>query len=289
MEDITPEEELLIKQYVERYNLNKSAAKEFARSLTEEAIERRESFGVTTDLIKLGKHAPLDSLQLQNTVHSAVMAKLNKDTVRVKFKGGQFVVSASMDFIKSYRIPGSLDTTRALQRDEYMKSDKVKLEKLDKESLKNFIPNDPVWVAGVESPLWKVQDTPEFKRALANGLVQGKILPEPETLQWMSYINKDGKSIEDFEAYKQLLVETDPERRTQLEIQLTDILEDPSHGWSTNDAEFYMPQMHKAAYNLEDGDSLLDIMGDYEEGSEEERKTMIKFFTTRIEKNHEKS
>lgn len=274
-----------IKKQIEDLGINKKASHEWARELTEAAIASRESFGITTDLVQMGENAPLDSLQLQRIVHSSIKAKLNKDTVRLKFKGGQYVVSASLDFIKSYKVDGK---GRGLQRDEYMHSDSTKATIIYSIEDLDINPSDPIWIDGEEKMYIEVRGKKDFLENLSRGLVSFKILPEAGRLQWLRYkrlVNGVYKYLEDEPIYKQILLEKDINKRKDLYVHLKTMLEDEAQVWSTDDAEFYMPQLHAAAYNLVDSDTLYDVMGDYSDDIVAQTKHMVEFFTQRITNN----
>lgn len=299
------------------------AMKDWATELAKDAISKREAYGVPTDLINASNPA-LDSLQLANVTHSAIKAKFNKDTVKIKFKGGQFVVSASHDFIKLYRIPG---TTKDVMRSDYMKSSKVKTEVIN--STEGYNSNDEIRWSGVKMTLNAAKKIQGFEQALIDNEIKAKVLPrneegsvESRSLDWVKYTAKDGTKLEDFKAYKDLYangkalmdiaakakkgtisedeatsqVKELESKRDDLKVALMTILEDPHYEWETVDAEFYMPMMHQQAYNLysygkggdentdldDNLDSIMDIMGDEEEGSQAEFDHMFDFFRSRI-------
>ena len=245
-------------------------------------------------MIGLGKDAPLDSKLLNNTLHSSVMSEYNKATTRVKFKGGQFVVAASHHFVRTYPTPGG----RSLTRVEYMKDEST--QKTVISSTSGMIATDPVFIGGVEMPLWRAEKEGLITEdKLKNSQVQAKVLPESEELKWMRYTS-DGKPLEEFKEYIDLVNAVVPEDgtdeekekalriRAELEVKLQELLSDKSKNWVTKDSEFYMPQVHAQAYNLDKDDTLLDIMGNNVEGSQEERNSMIDFFTDKIRDNSDK-
>ena len=262
------------------------AVKEYVRKLTEDAINTRESAEITKDLVKSDK-AALDSMQLYKAVHSAVMAEINRATTKVKFKGQEFVVSASYDFLKMYNLDGTY-----VSRKDYMNSDLVEETILSKQELAMLIPTDMVTYDGQKMSLQKATKAAGSIKDLV-GKVKGKVIGEGRPLKWSSYsyttLSGDVVNVEDLKLYKDLQengtmlsdrgISDDVknvllEERTKLETKLKELFEDPNLNWKTTDAEFYMPMMHAKVFNLNkpgttepDTDvSISDIIGTEQTG-----------------------
>jgi hypothetical protein len=278
--ELNNNEQNRLKEIINTTGIYKKAMKNYARKLAEEAVKTRESFGIVTDLVD-ESIAGLDSMQLQNIVHSAVMAKLNKDTTRIKFKGQELIVSASHDFLQLYKLPNGIE----VNREEYIKSNLTKYSVIDSiEKLNSLVATDVVKFNGVEMPLWKVLR--ENKDIIGNNL-EAKLLPQGRSLKWTNYTNKDGINVSDTIEYRNLLELNDlvqnsknPSEKSDLtkaaglaKAKLLDLLSDPDQKWIHGDAEFYMPMMHMKSFNLNkpgsdepDNINITDIMGDEKTG-----------------------
>lgn len=261
-----------LNRIVNELGLYEDSIKEYTRSLTEDAVKTREAFGIVNDLVDKDV-AGLDTMQLQNVVHSSVMAHLNKSTTRVKFKGQEYVVAASHDFIKLYKIEA---TGMEVTRDEYVNSEHVPYETVDSEDKFNALSSyDTVRVNDDLMPLWKAIKTAGGRENLGN--FEAKIPREGRGLEWIGYTDSEGNKLDAkddkgnfiVKEYRELwdngvaiadaLKNKDKKtakklkaEREDLEVALMELMEDESKGWVSQDAEFYMPMTHMKAFGLHD-------------------------------------
>lgn len=80
----------------------------YVTDIVRESLKTREDAGTTGELLS-DKYIDRVSFDLKMTLplaQSSINSKFNRGTVRMKFKGGQFVVSPSHDYIKSYTLGG---------------------------------------------------------------------------------------------------------------------------------------------------------------------------------------
>jgi len=282
----------------------------FVQQIVDKDAHQREDFGIVTELSGM-LEAPLDALQLNNITQSSVMGKLTRDTVKVKFRGGQYVVSASEDFIKLYSLPTGETVTRLV----YQKSKLVKEQVV--ENSRDLADFDLVWVDKATKPITFNElmknngfNIDEVNQKYFNGAnrISAKLpVDNGRSLQWMNYftINPDtgkkqmitdfdhpltGSIFEELQQLKDQAAkgqDVDLVKRDQLQTKLHAALASTELEWNTQDAEFFMPMLHQSAYNLEEGDSIFgapdSIMGD-DSDLLKQRNAMIKFFKGRIVK-----
>lgn len=301
---LSEEEITVLTGLLNKYGAIKQSKYNFAKNLTIKALETREAFSDSLDILNSDTDT-LDSAQIQSSMHSAIYSSINSRTVKLKFKGGQYVVSAVHDFMKLYSLPGGVSVTR----EAYMSSDLVKDELLDEKYFKNLLQTDFVTIDG--KPV-QVKDV-KLKDVKANK-VYGKKIGDGRKLEWVQYKSEKGiktrkgdklvYSIKDTDQFKDLIenaaaikngtgnISELEDERKKLKIALRKVLEDKEYGWSGQHAEFYMPMIHQSRYNLSNGDSVAAILGTFDEstveGAREGRLHRIDVFTDKIMENYTK-
>jgi hypothetical protein len=272
-----------IMQFAKERELDVLAQKEFAREIAKRAIASREVSGMATTLINKGD-VVYESLQLKGVLQSAMNSYVNENTVRIKFKGGQYVVAPAHDFLKMYQIKGGRKVTRA-EKNKICFSNKDTVT-LDGSNISFYTSADLVSIAGGKPlTLGEARNMASFNDLLKGGSIAAANLGESAHLSWMSYYNvKTGQRIEDLQEYNDLYNEKNEDKRKELEIKLQQAIANPD--WVARDSEFLMPQIHGAVYNLTERDSLFDIVGDFDRSTKEGYQQALdkarKFFSRKL-------
>lgn len=225
------------------------AGRRWVTKITKEAVSKQEPFGIVSSLLDAGA---LDTLQVQNVMHRSIMSEFNRQTTRVKFKGQEFVVSASYHFNRLYTLPNGA----VVNRSGYLNSDLTEYEAVTAETLKLLTPADKVFLNNVSmtfAAASKLIDPTNPAGLLA------KVPVESRPLKWMGYRDANGVMLDAqnpdgtyvYPEYGDLLNNNNPELHPELELRLINLMNDSSKGWQTEDAEFFMPMTHLKYFNLD--------------------------------------
>lgn len=108
-QDMKDSENELVKSGMKAEDARKKVVIDYLRGLVKDGLAGRESAGIVGELVedRYSDSLSFDLKQVLPLATSMLNAKFNKETVRQKFKGGQFVVSPSHDFIKLYQVKSS--------------------------------------------------------------------------------------------------------------------------------------------------------------------------------------
>lgn len=98
------QEEAQLTEILETTGIFDRQVEAYIRKISTDALTEREAYGVNASLLK-DSESFLGIKQVMSSVHSNLMAEMTKKTVRIKFAGGQYVVSPSYDLIKMYILP----------------------------------------------------------------------------------------------------------------------------------------------------------------------------------------
>lgn len=289
--ELTKEDSIKLKEFIKQNNIDNLANEKFVKELVKETVATREHSGAATTLINNIDDFTAGALQLQGIVQSSVNSHVNNSAVKVKFKGGQYVVAPAHEFLQLYKTANG----NLVSRDDFNKHsvDTKNTILLTEENLKNYTPSDLVIFDNTETlNLGQLMYNPKFKKLLKNGSLKVADVSNKQHLQWMNYykiVNGEKQYISELSEYQELKAIrpkniNDKRKRDELERKLQSILNDGS--WITEHSEFIMPRIHAAAYNLNENDTLLDILGDYDRTTEAgKRDTTIhatKFFYRRL-------
>ena len=163
--------------------------KRWVQRITAEAVSKQEPFGITSDLINAGA---LDTMQVNSVMHRSIMSEFNRKTTRVKFKGQEFVVSASYHFNKVYSLPnGTL-----VNRSGYINSDLTPWEDVTTpEALAELTSYDVVQYNGVEMTLAEAR---KANGGTLEGIIglKAKLPKNARPLDWIKYKNRNGYTVD---------------------------------------------------------------------------------------------
>ena len=131
----------------------KDAIQDYARELVTSSLSKQQNDpGLAMELLSNMHKGSLtfDQKQLLPLVQSQIFADFNSKTVRMKFAGGQFVVSPSHVFLPTYELKDGLGNTilsgmtREDMNNNFYGSNFNKLDKVQRDAITNSYPLQPV-------------------------------------------------------------------------------------------------------------------------------------------------